>query len=163
MRGRAARSFGGVACALLAACSGKGPDAPKPPPPPCGLSSAAAIVDDPRVLEDLKTFQADPPQPVPPASEVTLEELDAHCRLVWGAVVEARHCGEVAIPALCERACKTDADKAACTTGNGRGRVARLCSEASLETFALNYPLCQDFVLCNGALQAKSKDCKSNE
>lgn len=152
----------GAACGFFLLACGH-PKIPEQPAPPCGLTSASPMLEDPRFLKDLSKYADNPPEPTPPATKLTLDELDAHCRDVWGKVVESRHCGEVELPALCEQACKTEAEKTDCSTGNGRGRVAKLCNEASLATFTKNYPLCAEFVLCNGALQAKSKECKPNE
>lgn len=122
-----------------------------PGAPPCGLNQHTKLAEDPALPKRLKLFKF---------KGTKADELDAHCRTVWQEVVEARRCGNVAIPEFC-KTCGVESEKSRCLEGNGRGLVMQQCREATLAEFTQNYPTCKDFTLCASKLQAKTAECEA--
>lgn len=120
-----------------------------PGAPPCGLNKQTKFVADPNFAKRLKLYKYKGTKP---------EHLDAHCRVVWQEVVEARRCGNVAIPEFC-KTCTAEGEKSRCLDGNGRGLVMQQCREATLGEFTAGYPTCKDFTLCASKLQLKTAEC----
>lgn len=122
-----------------------------PGAPPCGLTQNTPLAADPLLPKRLKLFKF---------KGTTPDQLDAHCRAVWQEVVEARRCGNVAIPEFC-KTCSVESEKSRCLEGNGRGLVMQRCREATLAEFTQNYPTCGNFTLCASKLQAKAVACEA--
>jgi hypothetical protein len=137
---------------LLGGCGGT-PVQPQPSPE-CRLDTALSFAPaaGSQAMQDLETARKGSSR----YETLTGDDLVLHCQSRWQNIVEHLHC-PAQLNALCDKNCPNSK----CKEPPHSEAIMKRCRTDTLPVFTAEYPLCQDYKLCNAIeLEPNSVECK---